>query len=63
MIDEGDIETVVSETLRDHEPRVRLQDCKVDLYSDYNAVNIRVTFEIITTFEVVTLNVAIGRTR
>ena len=63
MVEESDIKTVVSETLRDHEPRVRLQDCKVDLYSDYNAVNIRVTFEIITTFEVVTLNVAIARTR
>jgi len=62
-LDAEDIRIAVRETLRDHEPRVKVKKVKVNIQPDYNSASISVTFEVISTSVIDTVNVNIARIR
>ena len=62
-IDEGDIEEVVENQIRLFEPRAILRKVNADIRGDYNSVSITITFQVINTPKVVTMELAIARAR
>jgi phage baseplate assembly protein W len=62
-LEKEDVRIVIKETLRDHEPRVKVQKVIVDIEEDYNSISIQVIFEVISTLRVETVNVNIARIR
>ena len=62
-IDEEDIEEIVERQIRLFEPRAILRDVNADIRGDYNSVSITITFQVINTQKVVTMELAIARAR
>ena len=62
-IDEGDIEEVVENQIRLFEPRAILRKVNADIRGDYNSVSITITFQVINTPKIVTMELAIARAR
>lgn len=62
-IDEEDIEEIVERQIRLFEPRAILRDVNADIRGDYNSVYITITFQVINTPKVVTMELAIARAR
>lgn len=62
-IDENDIEEIVERQIRLFEPRAILQRVTANIQGDYNSVSITITFEVINTPKVVTMELAISRAR
>jgi hypothetical protein len=62
-LESEDIRIAIRETLRDHEPRVRVKKVDVDIKDEYNSVSIQVTFEVISTSVTDSVNVNIARIR
>lgn len=62
-IDEEDIEEIVERQIRLFEPRAILRDVNADIRGDYNSVYITITFQVINTPKVVTMELAISRAR
>ena len=62
-IDEEDIEEIVERQIRLFEPRAILRDVNADIRGDYNSVSITITFQVINTPKVVTMELAIARAR
>lgn len=53
----------ISETLRNHEPRVILEDVTISPYPDNNALHIQILFAVINIDDLITLDVIMERIR
>lgn len=62
-LDEDDIETIITETIRRYEPRVGKLKIDVDFQPDANAITLFITFQIIENLRVETMEVSISRIR
>jgi phage baseplate assembly protein W len=58
-----DVETQIREAIENYEPRVRILDISAKILGTYNTCSVIVTFQVITTNEIVTLETDIARLR
>lgn len=61
--DEVEIEDTIANAIAMDEPRAILRDVKATLSSDTNSVDVRVSFQVVSTKEAVALNVTLARLR
>ena len=61
--DEQEIEDEIRETIHGFEPRARVQSVRVRVNPDINDINATVVFNILNTFETVTLELSLARLR
>lgn len=61
--DEIDVKERIVNAIQNHEPRALPRRIDVDIRPDYNSVNVKVIFQVITTNELVELNVSLARLR
>lgn len=61
--DEDDVADAIAIALQNYEPRVKLLEVKVSIAADYYSARVTVTFQILSTLEVVTIDVPIARLR
>ena len=62
-IDQDDVEQVVTNAIRNYEPRARVLDVNANFSPDYNSANVTVLFRVVNTMEEVTVTVTIARVR
>ena len=62
-IEDEEVEDRIEETLRTYEPRAEVLDVKVISNPDNNEISATVTFKVVSTSEVVTLNLSLTRLR
>jgi phage baseplate assembly protein W len=60
---EFDIEEAVTLAINNYEPRARVLQVNSTIQPDYNSVAVEVTFQIVSTSEVVTTNISLTRLR
>lgn len=58
-----DIKDAIQYTIEKYEPRALIRSIKPIIQPDYNSVDVTITFEVVNTQKVVTLNVNIARIR
>jgi len=61
--DEDDVKDNIAAAIQNHEPRVRVRDIQVLILPDSYDVKVTVIFQVISTSEVVSLDVSIARLR
>lgn len=61
--DEIDVKERIVNAIQNHEPRALPRRIDVNIRPDYNSVNVKVIFQVITTNELVELNVSLARLR
>jgi phage baseplate assembly protein W len=61
--DVEDVRETIAAAMEAYEPRAYLRDVRINLDADYNTARITVIFQIVSTSEVVQLEVAIARLR
>ena len=57
------IQDLVADTIENFEPRARVLSVSVKLQSDYNAIDISVEFQVVSTREIVSVDVSLQRLR
>lgn len=57
------LEQAITNTINNHEPRVRLISVEVNMNPDNNAVYVSITFRILNTEQPITVNMILQRTR
>lgn len=62
-LDEDDIETIVTETIRRYEPRVGKLEVRADMREDQNALTLYIVFQIVENLRTETMEVSISRIR
>lgn len=62
-LDEDDIVTIITETIRRYEPRVGNTKVDVDFQPDNNSLTLYITFQIVENLRVETMEVSISRIR
>lgn len=60
---EEDIPLLVETTIQNYEPRARVLETRTTPAPDYNTVGVRVTFQVVSTEEVISLQTTISRVR
>jgi len=58
-----DVETQIREAIENYEPRARILDISAKILGEYNTCSVTITFQVITTNEIVTLETDIARLR
>ena len=61
--DEDDMRDKIAAAISNYEPRVKIRDIQVLILPDYHDVKVTVIFQIISTSEVVSLDVSVARLR
>jgi len=61
--DEDDVKDNIAAAIQNHEPRVRVRDIQVLILPDSYDIKVTVIFQVISTSEVVSLDVSIARLR
>jgi len=61
--DEIEVKSFIANAIKNHEPRAILRDIYVSIEEEYYTANITIIFQVISTQEVVQLNVSLARLR